>query len=77
VLSPLGTRPALHRFEGGKQAHVERYNRTVRREWLGLFIFNTIEEVKEHATRWLWPYNNQRPNIGTGGITPAMSRRQA
>lgn len=27
---------------------------------------------EEHATRWLWTYNNQRPNKGIGGITPAM-----
>jgi putative transposase len=52
------------------RAHVERYNRTVRLEWLGQFTFNTIEKFKEHATSWLWTYNNQRPNIGIGGITP-------
>ena len=55
-----------------QNAYVERYNRTVRQEWFGQFIFNTIEEVREHATRWLWTYNNQRPNMGIGGITPAM-----
>jgi len=37
-----------------QNAYVERYNRTVRQEWLGQFIWNTIEEVKDHATRWLW-----------------------
>jgi putative transposase len=36
-----------------QHAYVERYNRTVRQEWLGQFIWNTIEEVKDHATRWL------------------------
>jgi putative transposase len=60
-----------------QNAYVERYNRTVRQEWLGQFIFNTIKEVKEHATRWLWTYNNQRPNMGIDAITPVMSRRQA
>ncbi|MFZ4767586.1 MAG: IS3 family transposase, partial [Roseimicrobium sp.] len=44
---------------------------------LGQFIFNPIAGVKEHTTRWLWTYNNQRSNMGIGGITPAMSRRQA
>ncbi len=71
-------RDPLH--EPGKRqqnAYVERYNRTVRQEWFGQFIFNTIEEVKEHATSWLWSCNNERPNMGIGGITPAMSRRQA
>tara|TARA_R110000796_G_scaffold18507_3_gene56062 strand:- start:59 stop:352 length:294 start_codon:yes stop_codon:yes gene_type:complete len=60
-----------------QNAYVERYNRTVRQEWLGQFIFNTIEEVKDHATRWLWTYNNERPNMGIGGITPAMKLKLA
>ena len=43
----------------------------------GQFIFNTIEEVKEHATNWLWSYNNERPNMGIGGSTPAMKLKLA
>lgn len=60
-----------------QNAYVERYNRTVRQEWLGQYIWNTIEEVKDHATRWLWIYNNERPNMGIGGITPAMKLKHA
>ena len=45
-----------------QNAYVERYNRTVRTEWLGRYHFNSIEEVQEHATRRLWTYNNERPN---------------
>ncbi|MBG6212081.1 putative transposase [Labrenzia sp. EL_126] len=55
-----------------QNAYVERYNRTVRHEWLGQYIFETIEEPQNHATRWLWTYNNERPNMAIGGITPAM-----
>lgn len=60
-----------------QNAYVERYNRTVRQEWLGQYIWNTIEEVKDHATRWLWTYKNERPNMGIGGITPAMKLKLA
>ena len=60
-----------------QNAYVERYNRTVRNEWLGRHIFNSIEEAQNHATRWLWIYNNERPNMGIGGITPAMKLKQA
>lgn len=60
-----------------QNAYVERYNRTVRHEWLGRYEFATIEEVQEHATKWLWTYNNERPNMGIGGITPAMKLKQA
>ena len=55
-----------------QNAYVERYNRTVRSEWLSQFVFETMEEVQEQATRWLWTYNNERPNMAIGGITPAM-----
>lgn len=60
-----------------QNAYVERYNRTVRHEWLGQYIFETIEEAQEQATRWLWTYNNERPNMAIGGITPAMKRKTA
>jgi putative transposase len=60
-----------------QNAYVERYNRTVRQEWLGLYLFDTLEQVQEHATRWLWEYNNERQNMGIGGITPAQKLKQA
>ena len=53
------------------------YNRTVRHEWLDITIFESIEEVQQIATEWLWSYNNERPNIGNGGITPAQKLRFA
>ena len=59
-----------------QNAYIERYNRTVRNEWLGTHIFHNIQEVQDHATKWLWTYNNDRPNMGIGGITPAMKLNQ-
>ena len=53
-----------------QNAYVERYNRTVRYDWLGHYLFGSIAEVQEFATRWLWTYNNERPNMALGGITP-------
>ena len=53
-----------------QNAYVERFNRTVRYDWLGHYLFESIEEVQRHATHWLWTYNNERPNMGIGGITP-------
>ena len=53
-----------------QNAYVERYNRTVRTDWLSQYIFTTIEEVQNAATKWLWTYNNERPNMAIGGITP-------
>jgi putative transposase len=71
---------ALTYIQPGKpqqNAYVERYNRTVRNEWLDLYIFETIEEVQQNATEWLWTYNNERPNMGIGGVTPAMKLKMA
>lgn len=44
----------LEHIQPGKpqqNAYVERYNRTVRYDWLGQYLFENIEEVQHHATR--------------------------
>ena len=43
---------------------------TVRYDWLAQHVFDTIDEVQAAATRWLWTYNHERPNMALGGITP-------
>jgi putative transposase len=53
-----------------QNAYVERYNRTVRYDWLAHHLFETLDEIQEFATRWLWTYNHDRPNMALGGITP-------
>ena len=71
---------ALQYIQPGKpqqNAYIERYNRTVRHEWLDQYIIETIEEAQYHATQWLWTYNNERPNMGIGGITPAQKLKRA
>jgi putative transposase len=55
-----------------QNAYVERYNRTVRSDWLSQSLFDTIAEVQAAGTAWLWIYNNERPNMALGGITPSM-----
>ena len=53
-----------------QNAYIERFNRTVRYDWLSQYIYEDIEELQSRATQWLWTYNNERPNMGIGGITP-------
>jgi putative transposase len=60
-----------------QNAYIERYNRTIRHEWLDQYIIETIEEAQAFATNWLWQYNNERPNMGIGGITPAQKLKMA
>jgi len=37
----------------------------------------TIAEAQNIAIDWLWTYNNERPVIGIGGITPAENLKMA
>jgi len=60
-----------------QNAYVERFNRTVRYDWLAQTVFDSITEAQNAATRWLWTYNNERPNMALGGITPAQKLAQA
>ena len=60
-----------------QNAYVERFNRTVRHEWLDQHLFESIAHAQDTATRWLWSYNNERPNMALGGITPAQKLVQA
>lgn len=53
-----------------QNAYIERYNRTVRYDWLAQYAFDSIDEVQNFATKWLWTYNHERPNMALGGITP-------
>ena len=53
-----------------QNAYIERYNRTVRYDWLAHTLFASIREVQDFATQWLWHYNHERPNMALGGITP-------
>ncbi len=60
-----------------QNAYIERYNRTVRYDWLAHYLFDTIHEVQAFATRWLWTYNHERPNMGLGGVTPMQKLAMA
>ena len=60
-----------------QNAYVERFNRTVRHEWLDEHFFESIEHAQLTATQWLWGYNNERPHMAIGGITPIQKLAKA
>lgn len=60
-----------------QNAYIERYNRTARYGWLAQHLFESIEQVQETGTRWLWTYNHERPNMALGGITPMQKLARA
>ena len=53
-----------------QNAYVERYHRTGRYDGLNQHLFDSIADVQDFATRWLWTTHHERPNRGLGGITP-------
>jgi putative transposase len=53
-----------------QNAYVERFNRTVRYEWLSQYHSEDLDHVQRFATDWMWTYNHDRPNMALGGFTP-------
>ncbi len=53
-----------------QNAYVERFNRTVRYEWLSQYYWTDLDEVRDFATQWAWFYNHERPNMALDGFTP-------
>lgn len=36
-----------------------------------------LEHAQELATKWLWTYNNERPNTAIGGVPPRFLTKAA
>jgi putative transposase len=53
-----------------QNAYVERFNRTVRYEWLSQYYWSDLDEVRDFASQWVWFYNHERPNMALDGFTP-------
>jgi putative transposase len=56
-----------------QNAYIERANRTIRYSWVSKHLFDTLEEVQDYATKWLWFYNNERPHKANNGKPPLMA----
>ena len=53
-----------------QNGYFERYNRTVRYDWLAHHLLETLNEIQGFATNWLWTYNHDRPIMALGCIRP-------
>lgn len=56
-----------------QNAYIERHNRTIRYSWVSKHLFESLEEVQDYATRWLWFYNHKRPHKANNGKPPLMA----
>ena len=56
---------------------IERFNRTYREEVLDLYLFETLQEVREITDDWIVLYNHERPHDGLNDMTPVQYREVA
>jgi putative transposase len=60
-----------------QNAYIERFNRTVRYEWLSQYEWENLQDIQLFATQWMWKYNHERPNMALGGFTPMQHLAKA
>ena len=64
---------ALHYIQPGKPTQnslVERFNRTFRTEFLDVYLFENIRQMRNYSEIWMWTYNNERPHKSLQYLTP-------
>jgi putative transposase len=59
-----------------QNAFVERFNGTLRNEFLDIYSFRTLEEARESIEQWIRIYNEQRTHRSIGKLPPSEFRQR-
>lgn len=54
---------------------IERFNGSYRRGVLDMYVFRTLDQVREHTERWLHDYNHEIPHESLNDRTPTEHRQ--
>lgn len=55
---------------------VEKFSGSFRREFLNVYIFETLNQVRDMAWVWMLDYNHERTHDSLGKLPPAIYRQQ-
>jgi putative transposase len=58
-----------------QNALIESFNGHLRDELLNGEVFDNLAHARQALGRWRHDYNNVRPHLALGGLTPATARR--
>lgn len=54
----------------------ERFNGSMRREFLDAYLFESLSQVREMAWHWRLDYNDERPHESLGNLPPSVYRQK-
>jgi putative transposase len=57
-----------------QNTYVERFNRSVRHDWLKLFIIKILEQAQDPAAQWLWHCKRDGLHTVNGGFLPRIKQ---
>ncbi len=60
-----------------QNAYIERFNRTVRYDWLATICLSRWMSYRRLPPQWQWTYNHERPNMALNGYTPKQHLAKA
>lgn len=72
-------RVELAYIEPGKpqqNGFAERFNGSFRREFLDLYLFETLDQVRDMAWVWMCDYNDERTHESLGDLPPRVYRQK-